>query len=246
MKNILIIGATSAIANACARRWAAQGARLFLVARNGERLQQVADDLVARGAKLAACYELDVNDLDRHAAMLAQCQTELGSLDIVLVAPGTLPDQAQCQTDAAVAIREFNTNVTSIIGLLTPIANLIEAQKRGTIAVISSVAGDRGRPSNYLYGSAKAALSAFCEGLNARLFKAGAHVVTIKPGFVATPMTAGLPLPGPLVATPDKVAADITRAIEKNKDVLYTPWFWSLIMLIIRSVPKFLFKRASL
>lgn len=246
MKNILIIGATSAIANACARRWAAQGARLFLVARNGERLQQVADDLVARGAKLAACYELDVNDLDRHAAMLAQCQTELGSLDIVLVAPGTLPDQAQCQADAAVAIREFNTNVTSIIGLLTPIANLIEAQKRGTIAVISSVAGDRGRPSNYLYGSAKAALSAFCEGLNARLFKAGAHVVTIKPGFVATPMTAGLPLPGPLVATPDKVAADITRAIEKNKDVLYTPWFWSLIMLIIRLVPKFLFKRASL
>jgi decaprenylphospho-beta-D-erythro-pentofuranosid-2-ulose 2-reductase len=150
MKNILIIGATSAIANACARRWAAQGARLFLVARNGERLQQVADDLVARGAKLAACYELDVNDLDRHAAMLAQCQTELGSLDIVLVAPGTLPDQAQCQADAAVAIREFNTNVTSIIGLLTPIANLIEAQKRGTIAVISSVAGDRGRPSKYL------------------------------------------------------------------------------------------------
>ncbi|WP_322006066.1 SDR family oxidoreductase [Paraburkholderia tropica] len=246
MKNILIIGATSAIANACARRWAAQGARLFLVTRNGERLQQVADDLVTRGAKLAACYELDVNDLDRHAAMLAQCQTELGSLDIVLVAPGTLPDQAQCQADAAVAIHEFNTNVTSIIGLLTPIANLIEAQKRGTIAVISSVAGDRGRPSNYLYGSAKAALSAFCEGLNARLFKAGAHVVTIKPGFVATPMTAGLPLPGPLVATPDKVAADITRAIDKNKDVLYTPWFWSLIMLIIRSVPKFLFKRASL
>lgn len=246
MKNILIIGATSAIATACGRRWAAQGARLFLVARNGERLQQVAGDLASRGAKLAACYELDVNDVEHHAAMLEQCKTELGTLDIVLVAPGTLPDQAQCQADAAVAIREFNTNVTSIIGLLTPIANLIEAQRSGTIAVISSVAGDRGRPSNYLYGSAKAALSAFCEGLNARLFKAGAHVVTIKPGFVATPMTEGLPLPGPLVATPDKVAGDITRAIEKNKDVLYTPWFWSLIMLIIRSVPKFLFKRASL
>jgi decaprenylphospho-beta-D-erythro-pentofuranosid-2-ulose 2-reductase len=246
MKNILIIGATSAIATACARQWATQGARLFLVARNGERLQQVADDLTSRGAKLAACFELDVNDVGRHAAMLEQCQAELGTLDIVLVAPGTLPDQAQCQADAVIAMREFNTNVTSIIGLLTPIANLIEAQRRGTIAVISSVAGDRGRPSNYLYGSAKAALSAFCEGLNARLFKAGAHVVTIKPGFVATPMTEGLPLPGPLVAMPDKVAGDITRAIEKNKDVLYTPWFWSLIMLIIRSVPKFLFKRASL
>ncbi|WP_322042780.1 SDR family oxidoreductase [Paraburkholderia sp. J67] len=246
MKNILIIGATSAIAAACGRRWAAQGANLFLVGRNGERLRQVADDLVARGATRATCYELDVNDVERHAAMLGQCKVELGTLDIVLVAPGTLPDQAQCQADANVAMREFNTNVTSIIGLLTPIANLIEAQRHGTIAVISSVAGDRGRPSNYLYGSAKAALSAFCEGLNARLFKAGAHVVTIKPGFVATPMTEGLPLPGPLVATPDKVAGDITRAIEKNKDVLYTPWFWSLIMLIIRSVPKFAFKRASL
>jgi decaprenylphospho-beta-D-erythro-pentofuranosid-2-ulose 2-reductase len=246
MKNILIVGATSAIATACARRWATQGACLFLVGRNGDRLQQVADDLVARGAKRAACYQLDINATDQHAAMLERCQAELSSIDIVLVAPGTLPDQAQCQADAAVAMQEFNTNVTSIIGLLTPIANLIEAQRHGTIAVISSVAGDRGRPSNYLYGSAKAALSAFCEGLNARLFKAGAHVVTIKPGFVSTPMTEGLPLPGPLVATPDKVAGDITRAIEKNKDVLYTPWFWSLIMLIIRSVPKFIFKRASL
>lgn len=246
MKNIVIVGATSAIATACARRWAAEGARFFLVARNAERLQQVADDLTARGAKLAVCHQLDVNEVGEHAAMLMRCQATLDTLDIVLVAPGTLPDQAQCQADAAVAMREFNTNVTSIIGLLTPIANLIEAQRHGTIAVISSVAGDRGRPSNYLYGSAKAALSAFCEGLNARLFKAGAHVVTIKPGFVATPMTAGLPLPGPLVVTPDKVASDITRAIEKNKDVLYTPWFWSLIMLIIRSVPKFMFKRASL
>ncbi|QNB10666.1 SDR family oxidoreductase [Paraburkholderia tropica] len=246
MKNILIVGATSAIATACARRWATEGANLFLVARNGERLQQVADDLVARGAKRAACFQLDINEVERHAAMLESCQAELGKIDIVLVAPGTLPDQAQCQDSAEVAMREFNTNVTSIIGLLTPIANLIEAQRSGTIAVISSVAGDRGRPSNYLYGSAKAALSNFCEGLNARLFKAGAHVVTIKPGFVATPMTQGLPLPGPLVATADKVAGDITRAIEKKKDVLYTPWFWSLIMLIIRSVPKFLFKRASL
>ncbi|RQM44658.1 SDR family oxidoreductase [Paraburkholderia bannensis] len=246
MKNILIVGATSAIATACARRWATEGANLFLVARNGERLQQVADDLVARGAKRAACFQLDINEVERHAAMLESCQAELGKIDIVLVAPGTLPDQAQCQDSAEVAMREFNTNVTSIIGLLTPIANLIEAQRSGTIAVISSVAGDRGRPSNYLYGSAKAALSTFCEGLNARLFKAGAHVVTIKPGFVATPMTQGLPLPGPLVATADKVAGDITRAIEKKKDVLYTPWFWSLIMLIIRSVPKFLFKRASL
>ncbi|MEQ5841393.1 SDR family oxidoreductase [Paraburkholderia acidicola] len=246
MKNILIVGATSAIAIACARQWAPQGARFFLVARNSERLEQVAADLTARGAQFAACCQLDIDKLDQHATMLQRCASELGTLDVVLVAPGTLPDQAACQTDPAIAVREFNTNAVSVIALLTPIANVLEAQKRGTLAVISSVAGDRGRPSNYLYGSAKAALTTFCEGLNARLFKAGVHVLTIKPGFVATPMTAGLPLPGPLVATPDRVAADIVRAIDKRKDVLYTPWFWSIIMLIIRSVPRLLFKRASL
>ena len=246
MKNILIVGATSAIAIACARQWARQGARFFLVARNGERLEQVADDLKTRGAQLAACHQLDINRLELHSAMLERCASELGALDVVLIAPGTLPDQAACQSDPVVAVREFNTNATSVIALLTPIANTLEAQKRGTLAVISSVAADRGRPSNYLYGSAKAALSTFCEGMNARLFKAGAHVLTIKPGFVATPMTAGLPLPGPLVATPEKVASNILRAIDKRKDVLYTPWFWSLIMLIIRSVPKPVFKRTSL
>jgi decaprenylphospho-beta-D-erythro-pentofuranosid-2-ulose 2-reductase len=246
MKNILIVGATSAIAIACARRWARQGARFFLVGRNGERLQQVADDLTSRGATMAACHQLDIDMLEQHAGMIEHCMVELGALDVVLVAPGTLPDQAACQADAAVAVREFNTNAVAVIALLTPLANLLEAQKRGVLAVISSVAGDRGRPSNYLYGSAKAALSAFCEGLRARLFKANAHVLTIKPGFVATPMTAGLPLPGPLVATADRVAADIVRAVDKRKDVLYTPWFWSIIMLIISSMPRLIFKRASL
>jgi short-subunit dehydrogenase len=246
MKNILIVAATSAIAIACARQWATQGARFFLVARNGERLQQVAADLSARGAQLAAFHQLDVDCVDQHAEMLDRCHRELGALDIVLVAPGTLPDQAACQADPALAIHEFTTNAVSTIALLTPIANILEAQKRGTLAVISSVAGDRGRPSNYLYGSAKAALSTFCEGLNARLFKVGVHVLTIKPGFVITPMTAGLPLPGPLVATPDQVAHDILRAVEKRKDVLYTRWFWAFIMLIIRCVPRYLFKRASL
>ncbi|MEK6350099.1 MAG: SDR family oxidoreductase [Burkholderia sp.] len=246
MKNILIVGATSAIAHACARRWAADGARFFLVARNGERLRQVADDLTARGAALAATCVLDINALDQHGDMLARCAKALGAPDIVLVAPGTLPDQAACQADAALTVQEFMSNAVSVIALLTPIANLLEAQRSGVLAVISSVAGERGRPSNYVYGSAKAAQTAFCEGLNARLFKAGAHVVTIKPGFVATPMTAGLPLPGPLVAMPDKVAGDIVAAVARRRDVCYTPRFWSLIMLVIRSLPRALFKRASL
>ena len=209
-------------------------------------MEQVAADLSARGAAAAAVHRLDIDKLDDHAAMLADCAAQMDSIDIVLVASGTLPDQAVCQNDPAVAVREFHTNALSLIALLTPIANRLEAQRHGTLAVISSVAGDRGRPSNYLYGSAKAALQAFLEGLRARLFKVGVHVVDIKPGFVATPMTAGLPLPGPLVATPEKVAKDIVRGIERKKDVLYTPWFWWGIMLIIRNVPRFVFKRASL
>ncbi|MGF6371314.1 decaprenylphospho-beta-D-erythro-pentofuranosid-2-ulose 2-reductase [Paraburkholderia sp. RAU6.4a] len=246
MKNIVIVGATSAIAMACARRWAEQGARFFLVARNADRLRQVADDLTARGAQTVLCQQMDIDQIGEHAAMMQRCADELGALDIVLIAPGTLPDQQVCQHNVEVAVREFNTNAVSVIALLTRVANVIEGQRRGTIAVISSVAGDRGRQSNYLYGSAKAALSAFCEGLRARLFKVGAQVVTIKPGFVATPMTAGLPLPGPLVATPGQVAGDIVRAVEKGRDVVYTPWFWSGIMLIIRSIPGRVFKRLSL
>ena len=245
-QNILIVGATSAIATACARRWAANGARLFLVARNGERLRQTADDLRTLGAQAVSCYVLDIDHAAAHAPMLDACFTALGSVDVALIAPGTLPDQQACEREAATAVREFTTNGLSPIALLTPLANRLEAQKRGAIAVISSVAGDRGRPSNYLYGSAKAALSAFCEGLRARLFKSGVHLLTVKPGFVDTPMTAGLPLPRPLVATPDRVARDIVQALEKRKDVLYTPWFWAGIMLIIRALPRFLFKRASL
>jgi decaprenylphospho-beta-D-erythro-pentofuranosid-2-ulose 2-reductase len=246
MKRVLIVGATSAIAVACARRWAAEGAMLFLVGRRADRLDQIASDLVARGAKGATPHVLDMNDFDAHQTMLDACVGSLGGVDVALIAHGTLSDQKACEADAKVALHELSTNGLSVIALLTPLANLMEAKRAGVIAVISSVAGDRGRPSNYVYGTAKAAVSAFCEGLRARLFKAGVHVLTIKPGFVDTPMTAGMPLPRPLVATPERVANDILRAIERRKDSIYTPWFWSGIMLIIRSVPGFLFKRASL
>jgi short-subunit dehydrogenase len=246
MKKVLIVGATSAIAIACARRWASEGAALFLVGRNAQRLEQIAADLVARGAKSATSHVLDMNDFDAHPDMLQACTAALGGIDIALIAHGTLSDQKSCEQDVKVAMRELSTNGLSVIALLTPLANLMENARTGVIAVISSVAGDRGRPSNYVYGTAKAAVTTFCEGLRARLFKSGVHVLTIKPGFVDTPMTAGLPLPGPLVATPERVANDIVRAVDKKKDSIYTPWFWSAIMLIIRSVPGFLFKRASL
>lgn len=245
MKKILVLGATSAIAAACARRWALQPASFFLVGRDSAKLEQVAADLRVRGAE-AHCHVLDSNDFAAHAAMFTACRQALGTIDIALIAHGTLPDQKACEQDADLAVREFTSNGLSVIALLTRLAEIMEAQRQGCIAVISSVAGDRGRPSNYLYGSAKAAVSAFCEGLRARLFKVGVHVLVIKPGFVATPMTAGLPLPAPLVAQPEQVAADIARAVEKRKDVLYTLWFWAFIMLIIRNIPGVLFKRTNL
>jgi decaprenylphospho-beta-D-erythro-pentofuranosid-2-ulose 2-reductase len=187
-----------------------------------------------------------MNDFDAHRPMLDACLATLGGIDVALIAHGTLADQKACEQDVATALRELSTNGLSVIALLTPLANLMEAAKSGTIAVISSVAGDRGRPSNYVYGTAKAAVTTFCDGLRARLYKSGVHVLNIKPGFVDTPMTAGMPLPGPLVAKPERVAADIVRAVDRKKDAIYTPWFWSGIMLIIRSIPGFVFKRLSL
>lgn len=246
MKRILIIGATSAIATACARLWAAQGCEFFLVARQAERLQQTADDLLARGAGKVTVEQMDATDYAAHPAMLERCLNSLQQIDIALIAHGTLPDQRTCELDVNLALREFANNGTSVIALLTLLANQFEQQRCGSLAVISSVAGDRGRPSNYLYGTAKAAVSTFCEGLRARMFKVGVHVLTIKPGFVDTPMTQGLKLPESLIATPEKVAKDILYAIDKKIAEQYTPRFWQLIMLIIRSIPMSVFKRLNL
>ena len=246
MKNILIIGATSGIAVACARLWAQQACRVFLIARDAEKTSQVQNDLVARGATVVGTYLLDVTVLDRHTQAIRQAHAALGGIDIVLIAHGTLPDQSACENDVQLGLQEFTANGTSVISLLTLLAPIMESQKQGTLAVISSVAGDRGRPSNYVYGAAKAAVSAFCEGMQARLFKSGVHLLLIKPGFVATPMTAGLKLPAALTSTPERVARDIHRAIENKTNVLYTAWFWRYIMLIVRHVPVFIFKKLHL
>lgn len=245
MKRIVIIGATSAIAQACAQRWAVPGNRLFLVARNAQRLRQIADDLRARGAE-AFEWPLDVDELAGHEAMWRGACEALGEVDIALIAHGTLPDQKACEASVAESLREIRTNGVSTVALLTTMANTLERQRHGTLAVISSVAGDRGRRSNYVYGAAKAMVSSFCEGLRARLHAVGVNVLTIKPGFVATPMTAGLALPGVLTATPARVARDIDAAIAARKGVLYTAWFWFWIMLVIRSIPVAIFKRLSL
>lgn len=246
MRNILIFGATSGIAEAVARIYASQGARLFLVARNSEKLNIVASDLRVRGAGDVQTFVMDANDIERFPEMADSVWNVLGHVDVALVAHGTLPDQARCQTDMHYAVSEFRTNADSVIACLTTLAQRFEKQATGMIAVIGSVAGDRGRASNYLYGAAKAAVDAFASGLRGRMFKSGVNVLTIKPGFVDTPMTHGLPLPAALVVSADKVAADIQRAVEKRRETIYTPWFWRFIMLIIMHIPGGMFKRMQL
>ncbi|MEE4888361.1 SDR family oxidoreductase [Pseudomonas alliivorans] len=246
MKRILIIGATSAIAHACARLWAAQGCDFFLVARSADKLQITAADLEGRGARTVTLHEMDATHFAEHPRMLADCLKVLGQIDVVLIAHGTLPDQRACEQDVGLALQEFITNSASVIALLTLLARHFEVQRCGTLAVISSVAGERGRPSNYLYGSAKAAVSTFCDGLQARLFKVGVHVLTIKPGFVDTPMTRGLSLPAALLAQPEQVAERIVNGIARQATSLYAPGFWALIMLVIRSIPQPMFKRLNL
>jgi len=246
MKRILIIGATSGIASACAREWAGRGDSLFLVGRDAGRLEALAADLRVRGSGAVHSHRMDAVEVATHAPMLEACLAQLGGLDAALIAHGTLPDQAACERDPALALREIMTNGSSVIALLSLLANRFEQQRAGSLAVITSVAGDRGRPSNYVYGSAKAAVSVFCEGLRARLFKSGVSLTDIRPGFVATAMTRGLPLPAPLVASPESVARRIVAGIDRRKDVLYTPAFWALIMLVIRCIPGFVFKRLKL
>lgn len=246
MRKILIIGATSAIAEASARLFAQSGDHLFLVARNQAQLNAVAADLKVRGSPLVATYVMDANDFDAHLPMLEEARRALGNFDTVLIAHGTLADQPACQQSVALTMQEIKTNALSVIALLTHIANWFEQQRRGTIVVISSVAGERGRKSNYVYGSAKAMVTAFMSGLRQRLHKAGVSVVTIKPGFVDTPMTANLNLPPALTASAESVAREIQRAISKHKDVIYAPWFWAPIMRIIRGIPESAFKRTNI
>lgn len=241
MKKILVIGATSAIAEHCARIWAARGDALYLVARNDERLQTIAADLKVRGAAQTHTQCIDLNDMDSHAAMLEAADAALGGIDTVLIAHGTLSNQKACEQSVEETLAEIKTNALSTISLLTIIANRFEAKQAGTIAAISSVAGDRGRASNYVYGSAKAMVTAFTSGLRQRLHKANVEVVTIKPGFVDTPMTAEFKK-GLLWAKPQDVAAKIVKAIDTNKNEVYAPVFWWAVMAVIKAIPTNMFK----
>lgn len=243
--NVLVVGATSAIAEATARLFAARGDSLYLAGRRETLLAACADDLRLRGARVVAFQSFDVLDRASHEALIAQSEAMLGPLDCVLVAHGTLPDQEACVADPELAVQEIELNGVATAALVLRAAARLESRGSGVIAVITSVAGVRGRASNFVYGSAKALVSTLLAGLRHRLHPRGVAVVDIRPGFVDTPMTAAFPK-GPLWATPDRVARDIVAAIDRRAGVIYTPWFWRWIMLVIRHVPEFLFVRTKL
>lgn len=242
MRRILIIGATSAIAEATARLFAADGDSLFLVGRDAERLDIIAADLRLRGAVRVGTALLDVLDYARHAPVIASAVQRLGGLDVVLIAHGLLPEQAVGERDFAVTRHTVEVNFLSVVSLLNELATYCERQRHGVLAVIGSVAGDRGRRANYIYGAAKGALAIFLQGLRQRLHPAGVRVLTLKPGPVNTPMTAGM-AKGLLWAQPDTVAQGIYRAIRRGHDVVYLPGFWLIIMSVLRALPESLFKR---
>jgi hypothetical protein len=245
MRRILILGATSAIAEATARVFAKQGDALFLVGRSAERLEAVGDDLRLRGASLALTHCQDLTVVSRHEQVLNDAKERLGGLDMALIAYGTLSNQAHCENSIDALESELHTNAVSAMSLCTLLANHFETQGRGVIGVVSSVAGDRGRRTNYVYGAAKAALTAFTSGLRQRLYRRGVWVVTIKPGYVDTPMTAAFPK-GLLWASPAKVGGQIAQALVRGSPVLYTPRFWRPIMWIVRAIPETVFRRSSI
>lgn len=242
---ILVLGATSGIAEATCRIWAAQGANLFLVARSADKLATIAADLKVRGAAFVDTATADLDDLTAHPQLLAHAVTQLGGLDLAYIALGILGDQPRAEADTAHAEQILHTNLTAPVSLLTWLSNFMVKQGQGTLAVLSSVAGDRGRKSNYVYGASKAGLTAFVDGLRNRIDRLGVHVITIKPGPVKTAMTAGMK-GSEKFADPNKVAKSIAAAVAAGKDTLYVPGIWQPIMLVIRNIPESIFKKLNL
>jgi decaprenylphospho-beta-D-erythro-pentofuranosid-2-ulose 2-reductase len=246
-RNVIILGALSAIAVATARRYAADGGRLVLAARSGERLQAAADDLRARGAAQVEIAAMDLAaDADQAAAHLGSWSDRLGGVDHVLLFYGYLGSQARASSDVAELKQILDVNFTSAVLWCEAAANLLRQRKAGSLVAISSVAGDRGRQSNYAYGAAKGGLALYVQGLAHSLAPSGGRAAAVKFGFVDTPMTEDFKKSGPLWAKPDQVAPAVMRAAETGGPIQYAPGFWRLIMLVIRSVPSFIFHKTRL
>jgi decaprenylphospho-beta-D-erythro-pentofuranosid-2-ulose 2-reductase len=246
MERIVILGATSEIAQHTQRILARGKKEMLLVARSPERLRSVAADLRVRGAKQVIEYTADLADISQHAQLVSFVVENFPDFDTILLAYGSLLPQEKCRHSVDLSMREWHTNFTSAASLLTLFADVLEQRGSGCLAVITSVAGDRGRSSNYVYGAGKAGLNAFLEGLRGRLHRSKVRVLTIKPGPVRTPMTSEMEQ-GNLFAEPADVAADICQALELGlKETLYTPAYWRYIMAAINLVPETIFKKLSI
>ena len=244
MNQIVVFGATSRMAQEYARIAAARGDRLFLVGRNEGALRTLAADLTVRGSSRVGVRAADLTELSGHMHIVEQAASELDGLTHALIAHGVLPDQKAAEEDFGIAAQTILTNFTSVASICEVLARRFSRDRRGVIAVIASVSGDRGRASAYVYGSTKAAVTTYLSGLRNRLARDGVAVVTIKPGFVDTPMTAHLPK-NALFASARTAARIIDRGIERRQPVVYVPWFWRWIMLVIRLIPERLFMRMN-
>ncbi len=244
-RGVVVLGSTSAIARAVAIEYGMQGYGVVVAARDQEENEIIAEDIRVRCNVEVFALRFEAEDYASHPAFVEQCRTLLNDTLVgVVFGVGYLEPQAVAQNDFAVARKIIDANYTGAVSVLELFAKYFQERRRGFIAGVSSVAGDRGRQSNYVYGSAKAAFTTYLQGLRNRLHPAGVRVITIKPGFVDTKMTFGMQNLF-LVAAPEKAGHDIVRAIDKGKDVVYTPWFWRYIMLIMRHVPERIFKRTK-
>lgn len=241
-ENIVIFGAYSAMIRSTLRNYAKEGSKFVLVGRNASKLESTAKDLQTWGAKLVKTIACDLNQTPEHDHVWSNSLKILGSVNRVIIAYGSLGAQDLEEKDYQTALSSIQTNFLSVVSLLTIISNHLEADGCGQIVVISSVAGDRGRASNYVYGSSKAALSSFLSGLRQRLSQSGVNVLTVKPGIVKTPMTAHLK-ESLIMAKAEAVGQDIYWAMQKNSDVVYTPKFWAVIMFVIKLIPERIFKK---
>lgn len=240
MATVLLLGAKSDIALALAHTYAKNGYDLILAARNHKVLENDVADLQIRYSVQVKTLEFDGIKYDTHQAFWDNFEQKP---DGVICVFGYLGDQKKAEKEFSEARQIIEANYMGCVSILSIIANYYEEQKKGFIIGISSVAGDRGRPSNYLYGSAKAGFTAYLSGLRARLHHSGVQVLTVKPGFVYTKMTEGMDLPAKLTAQPQEIARDVFKAYQKDRNVIYTKWFWRWILLIVRHIPEIIFKR---
>ena len=242
---VLILGATSAIGRQVAAALAARGHALFLAGRNLAEVERVASDLRIRHSVETAAGRFDAEDYEAHRAFLQEVVRRMGDVEGVVLAFGHLGEQEEAEKELEETFRILDRNFTGAVSILNQCADFFEARREGFIVAVSSVAGDVGRRSNYLYGAAKGGLNVYLQGLRARLYRAGVRVLTVKPGFVDTPMTFGRPKLF-LVASPAEVGEAVVRALGRGADIAYVPWFWRFIMLGLKLTPERFRKRLQL